>query len=160
MRLEDPNQDAADGGRSDTEPAATADDPAKVIRHVDVDAPTDDVWDVVADPERRALWLDDEDALQRTTTSTEVRPGRSISWTWWHPGDDSSSSQVEITVAPAGSGTRVTITEQLLAPRPVMRAQALSQTGLASSGLQVWDRRLLGLELTLLARGASLCLVS
>lgn len=114
---------------------------AEVIRSVTIDAPVDAVWDVVADPEQRDLWLDDEDARSRETRFDRVEHQQGLSWTWWRPGDDSSAAQVDITlveVAPAR--TQVVVVE-----RPAARASA------SASAASNWGHRLLGLELLFVA---------
>lgn len=133
---------------------------AEVTRSVDIVAPADEVWQVIADPDQRGLWLDDEDALARATTPAETAPvspeapGRSVSWTWWHPGEDTQPSRVEITVAPGSPGTtRVTVTEQLVGHHEVVRASASGQAMATTAPQLLWDRRLLGLELLFVAVG-------
>lgn len=121
---------------------------AEVIRSVTVDAPVAAVWDVVADPDQRDRWLDDDDALSRETRLDRVDPHRGLSWTWWRPGDGSSAAEVEIAlfeVEPAK--TQVVVIE-----RPVQPTAAQMPTAQASAtGGGIWGYRLLGLELLLMA---------
>jgi uncharacterized protein YndB with AHSA1/START domain len=125
-------------------------DDAEVTRSVEVEAGTDRVWELLADPEQRGAWLDDDEALVREMRVDEVRLGRSLTWTWWHPDDPADVSQVQVvlTELPAG-GTRVAVTERLVAT-PLVQASASVRVGFPT----VWDRRLLGLELLLVAAGA------
>jgi uncharacterized protein YndB with AHSA1/START domain len=125
-------------------------DDAEVTRSVEVEAGADRVWELLADPEQRGAWLDDDEALAREMRVDEVRSGRSMTWTWWHPDDPADVSQVHVvlTELPAG-GTRVAVTERLVAT-PMVQASAAARVGFPT----VWDRRLLGLELLLVAAGA------
>lgn len=143
----------------------------QVTRSVDLDADVDDVWRAVADPDERALWLDDPDARARRVRVdevTEVTAGggsaggdaaRRMVWTWWHPGDEGDASTVSVVVAPRiGGGTRVVVTERLVAPAPAtLRASAsASAAGFRSRGALLWGHRMLGLELLFLASRAGL----
>jgi uncharacterized protein YndB with AHSA1/START domain len=126
-----------------------ADDLEQVTRSIDLDADVDDVWRAVADDGERARWLDDADALARRMRVDEAdatAPERRLSWTWWHPGDESGASTVSVVVAPReGGGTRVVITESLQAS-----ASASVRAG-AGAGLRaLWSHRILGLELLML----------
>lgn len=121
-------------------------DEGTVTRSVVLEAAPEAVWDLLADEERRRLWLDDEDATARAWRIDGAELGRSLTWTWWHPDDPTSASQVEVVLdgQPEG-GTRVIVTERLTA-----FASASASVARAS----VWDGRLLGLELLLVAAGA------
>lgn len=156
MGHDDATSPQADATPPDT--AADATGPAIVTRSVEIDAPTDEVWEAIADPERQALWLDDDDALLRTRTVPQVDPGRSMAWTWQHPDDDASSSRVEITVEGTGTGgSRVTVTEQLVGTGPIMYSTPTTPTGIPERAvLHLWDRRLLGLELLFVTAGAGI----
>lgn len=124
----------------------------QVTRSVDVEADAAVVWDAIADPERRSQWLDDDDAVRREMRIDSVDTGRSLSWTWWDPDRADHTSRVEIVLTElAGGGTRVAVTERL-----VGRPSASTLTARASvAPPSTWDRRLLGLELLLLA--AAVC---
>lgn len=123
---------------------------AQVTRSVDVEAAADRVWELLADPELRGAWLDDDDALDRELRVDEARPGESLTWTWWRPDDEAGASQVAIVLTElATGGTRIAVTERLVAA-PRLHASAGARVGLP----MVWDRRLLGLELLLVAAGA------
>lgn len=142
----------------------------EVSRSVDVEAPPEVVWDVLADPEARRLWLDDDDASDRVLRIDGEDPGRSLTWTWWHPGDtpafgfgsavpNQTASRVDIVLTElASGGTRVAVTERLVA-RPggaTLSAQAVTgRSGRAWAGATVsaWSQRLVGLELLLLTAG-------
>lgn len=136
------------------------DESTSITRSVSIDAPVDDVWKALADPDARAAWLDDEDARQRITQIDGVVPGRSLSWTWWHAGDPASTTEVLITVDPlADRRTQVVVTERR-APGAGPAVQASAGAGVAGRGGvsvtaaargRVWTLRLLGLELLFVA---------
>src|SRR5262245_19198043 len=137
----------------------------QVTRSVDLDADVDDVWRAVADPDERALWLDDPDARARRVRVDEVTGGdtaRRMVWTWWHPGDEGDASTVSVVVAPrTGGGTRVVVTEQLVAPAPApRRASASATAGFRSRTAVLWGHRMLGLELLFLASRAGLAVAA
>ena len=122
----------------------------EVSRSVVLDAGLDDVWAAVADPERRRLWLDDEDAQARAWRVDDETPGRSLTWTWWHPEDPSGASQVEVVLDEQPDGaTRLVVTERLVQPTPIATSRMRASAGV--SGGAAWSRRLLGLELLLVA---------
>jgi uncharacterized protein YndB with AHSA1/START domain len=128
-------------------------DRAQVTRTVDIAAGADAVWDAVADPDLRATWLDDPDALSRAVRVDEVDAGRRMVWTWWRDDEGPGASTVEIALRPLdGGGTRVVVTETLAVPIPVtLPAPAgpapRARAGAAARATRAWDRRLLGLEL-------------
>ena len=135
-----------------------------MTRSVDLDADADDVWQAVADPDERALWLDDPDAGDRRVRLDEAAPGERLVWTWWRPGDEGDASTVTVELAPVlGGGTRVIVTETSPAPVPVAaaRAHAVRARRRRSArhpwvrcGRDRWDARLLGLELLFVAARA------
>jgi uncharacterized protein YndB with AHSA1/START domain len=142
-------------------PGAPAD---RVTRSVVVGADVADVWQAVADPGERALWLDDPDAAPRRVRIDETTPGHRLVWTWWHPGDEGEASTVSVVLAPAeGGGTRVVVTETApAAPRPgpaaTLSARAAPRAAAARRvpawlrcAADRWDGRLLGLELRFVA---------
>jgi uncharacterized protein YndB with AHSA1/START domain len=138
-------------------------DDAEVTRSVDVEAGAEKVWELLVDPDMRGAWLDDDDAVEREVRVDESRPGESLTWTWWRPDDEAGASRVEIVLTElATGGTRVAVTERLLTGAgPMIRAQAQARSmAMATSPTSArvgfptpWDRRLLGLELLLVAAG-------
>jgi uncharacterized protein YndB with AHSA1/START domain len=129
-------------------------DDAEVTRSVDVEAAADRVWELLADPELRGAWLDDDDALDRELRVDEARPGESLTWTWWRPDDEAGASQVAVVLTglPSG-GTRIAVTERLVATPRRLHASASTGTRARVGFPTAWDRRLLGLELLLVAAG-------
>ena len=119
----------------------------EVTRSVDLDAAVDDVWRAVTDPDERALWLDDPDAVSRRVRVDEATPGERLVWTWWQPGDEDDASTVSVVLSPlATGGTRVIVTESLPAFAPV---QASASAGARATAISLWAARLVGLELVL-----------
>jgi uncharacterized protein YndB with AHSA1/START domain len=130
----------------------------EVTRSVDLEAGADQVWELLTDPELRGAWLDDDDALERELRIDDARPGESLTWTWWRSDDEASTSQVAIVLTElATGGTRVAVTERLLAA-PLTGSRVRSRVQMSASARvgfpTAWDRRLLGLELLLVAAGA------
>jgi uncharacterized protein YndB with AHSA1/START domain len=100
---------------------------ARVERSVHVDAPVEDVWSTIAEPDELSGWLGGEVELDRPLgpgAAGEVRepdgsvrhllvtdhePGRRLVWHWHRDGEELSS--VEITVRPDGAGTEVRVVE-------------------------------------------------
>jgi uncharacterized protein YndB with AHSA1/START domain len=125
----------------------------EVTRSVDLDAAVDDVWRAVTDPDERALWLDDPDAVSRRVRVDDAAPGERLVWTWWRPGEEGDASTVSVVLAPLDSGgTRVIVTESLPAPAPVQaRAGAgfQARAEIRATAVALWAARLVGLELVL-----------
>jgi uncharacterized protein YndB with AHSA1/START domain len=121
----------------------------EVTRSVDLDAAVDDVWRAVTDPDERALWLDDPDAVSRRVRVDQATPGERLVWTWWQPGDEDDASTVSVVLSPlATGGTRVIVTESLPAFAPV-QARAGASAGARATAISLWAARLVGLELVL-----------
>jgi uncharacterized protein YndB with AHSA1/START domain len=111
-----------------------------VIRETTIDAPPDEVWEVLADPDERAAWLG-EDGADWPTRIDESTPGERLTWTWWPA--ETAPSQVTITLAPAPGlqgGTVLRVVERL-APTASPVACAAAESA--------WQRRLMGVELLL-----------
>ena len=159
--MADDEQRTDDADRTDAEGAGGA-----VTRTVDIDADIADVWRAVTDPDERALWLDDPEAVARRVRVDETAPGRHLVWTWWHPGEEGDASTVSVVLRPVeGGGTRVVVTESSPAASPAggasIRALAAA-TGVARRSpswahcaRDRWDSRLLGLELRFVAARAA-----
>jgi uncharacterized protein YndB with AHSA1/START domain len=118
-----------------------------VTRSVDLEASPDDVWRAVADPDERARWLDDPDAVSRRVRVDEAAPGERLVWTWWRPGEEGDASTVSVVLSPLDTGgTRVVVTESLPALAPV---QARAGADARATAVSLWAARLVGLELVL-----------
>jgi uncharacterized protein YndB with AHSA1/START domain len=75
----------------------------EVTREVVLEAPVDEVWDALTDPERLDEWFS-EDGEERDLAISEVEPGRRVAYSW-------DEGEVAIEVEEVGTGTRVVVTE-------------------------------------------------
>jgi uncharacterized protein YndB with AHSA1/START domain len=133
--------------------SAVTESGGRVTRVVEVEAGADEVWSAISDPRLRDLWLDDDDARSRQLRLDEVDDGRRLVWTWWRPDDEPRASRVEIVLAPTVGGTRVVVTETVVAAT-VGDARASAHSGPATlRAADRWTYRLLGLELLFVAAG-------
>lgn len=75
----------------------------EITRTVVLDAPVEEVWDAVTDPERLEEWFS-EDGEGRELVVEEIEVGRRVAYTW-------EEGQVAIELEEAEAGTRVVVTE-------------------------------------------------
>lgn len=75
----------------------------EVTREVVLDAPVEEVWSALTEPERLEEWFS-EDGEERELAIVEVEPGRRVAYTW----DDGT---VAIELEEVEAGTRVVVTE-------------------------------------------------
>jgi uncharacterized protein YndB with AHSA1/START domain len=75
----------------------------EVTREVVLEAPLDEVWDALTDPDQLEEWFS-EDGEERELVVEEVETGRRVAYTW-------EDGQVSIELEEAGAGTRVVVTE-------------------------------------------------
>jgi len=75
----------------------------EVTREVVLDAPVEEVWSALTEPERLEEWFS-EDGEERELAIVEVEPGRRVEYTW----DDGN---VAIELEEIETGTRVVVTE-------------------------------------------------
>jgi uncharacterized protein YndB with AHSA1/START domain len=75
----------------------------EVTREVVVEAPLEEVWEALTEPEQLEQWFS-EDGEERDLTIEEVETRRRVAYTW----DD---GQVAIELEEVESGTRVVVTE-------------------------------------------------
>src|SRR6476646_7300476 len=148
-------------------PAAT---PTTVVTEVTVDAPLEEVWELLVDDEL-STWLGDEvtlepvpggrghvtddDGVGREIRVDEVDPGRSISWRWWPADRTEDASDVRIVLLPNGDRTEIRVTEisaldryGWCAERDGARPASLE----AAHRRAAWSTRMLSAELSLLCR--------
>jgi uncharacterized protein YndB with AHSA1/START domain len=76
----------------------------QVTREIHIDAPPDIVRRLIADPARRARWLDDPAA--------DPVPDDTGSWTYTRAPDGQPPSRVRIELTPDGDGSRVRVIER------------------------------------------------
>ena len=75
----------------------------EVTREVVLEAPLDEVWDALTDPERLEEWFS-EDGEERDLVVEEVETGRRVAYTW-------EEGRVAIELEEVEDGTRVVVTE-------------------------------------------------
>ena len=75
----------------------------EVTREVVLEAPLDEVWEALTDPERVDEWFS-EDGEERDLTIEEVETGRRVAYTW-------EDGDVAIVLEEVDAGTRVVVTE-------------------------------------------------
>ena len=71
----------------------------EVTREVVVEAPLDDVWEALTDPEQLEEWFSEDGEARE-----ELEPHRRVAYTW-------EEGQVAIEVEEVQTGTRVLVTE-------------------------------------------------
>jgi uncharacterized protein YndB with AHSA1/START domain len=75
----------------------------EVTREVVLDAPVEEVWDALTDPDRLEEWFS-EDGEERELVVEEVETRRRVAYTW-------DEGRVAIEVEELETGTRVVVTE-------------------------------------------------
>ena len=75
----------------------------EVTREVVVEAPAEDVWEALTDPEQLEEWFT-EDGETRELLIHEVETGRRVAYTW-------EEGEVAIELEELGGATRVLVTE-------------------------------------------------
>jgi uncharacterized protein YndB with AHSA1/START domain len=110
----------------------------RVEREIELDAPPDDVWEELADPDRLGAWFGAgvDLAVEPGGTGTfsfpggemrrarvvDVEEGRRVSFLWWPVAPAvGRPTHVTITIEPTGAGSRVRVRE---APSARARAAA------------------------------------
>ena len=94
-----------------------------IRREIVLDAPREEVWEALTDPERLADWFANDVELdlqpgggasfrwsngeERSATVTEVEPERRLAFEW----DDVEDGEVEFTLDDDAAGTRLTVVE-------------------------------------------------
>jgi uncharacterized protein YndB with AHSA1/START domain len=124
----------------------------EVERETVLDAPAEEVWEALTDERLLGEWLADEaeldpepggrasfrfaDGTEKVGTVLRVEEERELAFTWRSPGEP--ETEVELTLVPLVSGTRLVVVE---------RASAATPTALAGDA---WGARLSALQLALL----------
>ncbi len=101
-----------------------------VERQIDLDAPREEVWRALTEPERLREWLANDaeidvrpggsgrfrwdDGEERHAVVEEVEDERRLVFAW---GQGAEATRVELTLADAVSGTRLTVAETPVGPR-------------------------------------------
>jgi len=96
----------------------------QVEREIELDAPPDEVWEALTEPEQLEEWFANEvdfdverggtfrwdDGDVRHAVVEEADPGRHLRIRWWEPGG-AGESEVSITLVGVPAGTRLVVTE-------------------------------------------------
>jgi uncharacterized protein YndB with AHSA1/START domain len=138
-----------------------------ITRSVELAAQVDDVWEALTSPEQLSGWLDGDvevdvrpggegvivepDGFVRSLRVEEVEPARRLALQWWPEDGSGPASTVEMDLQPTPGGTRLVVTETLVAP---LRMTARASASLASAR---WDLRLVLLGCSLLLRSPVAC---
>ena len=155
----------------DATPIATVElrDMDAVERHVTLPTNLDEAWELLTRPDDQAGWLGaevqldptegagglvvEQDGTRRRLVVDRVDAGQRLAWHWWIDGEDpSAASEVEITLAPTGEGTLVTVVERPLASASASASGSSAQASAAAG--EAWSHRLLHLEALLLIAAA------
>jgi uncharacterized protein YndB with AHSA1/START domain len=75
----------------------------EVTREIVLDAPVEEVWEALTDPERLEEWFS-EDGEERELVVEEVEAPRRVAYTW-------EDGRVAIELEEVDAGTRVVVTE-------------------------------------------------
>jgi uncharacterized protein YndB with AHSA1/START domain len=121
----------------------------EITRTIVLDAERDDVWEALVDPEARSGWLEDDRPIEILT----ARPGEQLTWRWDEPGAGQTSTVVIRLEETDDDRTILTVTEHRAASASCSLAEAVVE-------VDVWDRRLLGLELRCLGSARAGVLVT
>ena len=104
----------------------------EIIRELDLDAPAEDVWRLLSDPDELAGWVGDE---IRGAPVVSDESFHRLTWTW---APDGVESTVEVAIVQEGERTRVQVTE---------RTTSMPTASARACRLARWDDALLALEL-------------
>ena len=110
-------------------------DETRITRTVELDAPADEVWRALTEPERLGDWLGSQveldvrpggdgvivepDGAVRRAQVDEVEPVRRLALRWWPEDGSGPASKVELDLEATPAGTRVVVTETLVPSAPV-----------------------------------------
>ncbi len=106
-------------------------DNARITRSMEVEAPTEEVWRALTDPAMLGDWLESEveidvrpggsgliveaDGALRRARVEEVEPARRLALRWWPEDGSGPESRVELDLEATPAGTRVVVTETVVA---------------------------------------------
>jgi len=121
-------------------------DEARVTRSFELEAPTEEVWRALTDPAMMGDWLEsvveldvcpggvgvfvEADGAVRLACVEEVDPARRLALRWWPEDGSGPESRVELEIEPTSVGTRVVVTETVVAgPSASVRASVATADG-------------------------------
>jgi Polyketide cyclase / dehydrase and lipid transport len=106
----------------------------EITREIELDAPADDVWRLLTDPDELAGWVGDEIREAEVQRRDDTR---TVTWTWAPHGVE---TRVEVELVESGDHSVLRVVER--GPFAAARACSLGDA---------WDDRLFGLEVRCLA---------
>ena len=106
----------------------------EITREIELDAPADEVWRLLSDPDELAGWVGDE---VRSAEVARHDDTRRVAWSWAPNG---IATQVEVELVESGDRTVLKVVER--GPFAAARACSIGDA---------WDDRLFGLEVRCLA---------
>jgi uncharacterized protein YndB with AHSA1/START domain len=125
-------------------------DETRITRTVELDAPAEDVWRALTEPELLGDWLDsvveldvrpggvglivEPDGAIRRARVDEVQPARRLALRWWPEDGSGPESTVELDLEATPGGTRVVVTETLASVTSLLAPTSLAPTSLAPRG--------------------------
>ena len=117
----------------------------RITRTLDVEASLDDVWRALTEPQLLGDWLDssveldvrpggagvivEPDGAVRRACVDEVDPARRLALRWWPEDGEGPESKVELDLEQTAEGTRVVVTETLIAAAPGAATASASAAG-------------------------------
>lgn len=102
----------------------------EIQRSIEVPAPTEEVWEALTAPDLLEEWLGEEVDVEfvgggagtvvdkgvvRHVEVETVEPGRRIGFRWWPDDRVEEATDVELVVMPLPGGSRIVVTETLVA---------------------------------------------
>jgi hypothetical protein len=138
---------------ADEQHTGAEDDQVVVTREIDLDLPSEWLWDLVSDGSTWGDWLGsaadvdvvdggagrlvDDDGVARRVRVDGVDRRRGLRFTWWPEHDDGRRSQVELVVVPRPGGSRLRVREVLASARP--DSAVVSQRAWDIRALVLWS---------------------
>jgi uncharacterized protein YndB with AHSA1/START domain len=109
-----------------------------VVVECDLDAPLDQVWRALTDPDLVEAWLAPREGGVELGDMREIEPGRRLSYDWREADGRGLDSVVTFTLTETGDGVRLRIVHEPVAaplsalawsPRRTLRRAPVRQTG-------------------------------
>jgi len=106
----------------------------ELVREIELDAPADDVWGLVSDPDELAGWVGEEVRGARFAQPADAER-RQVRWSW---APDGVPSEVELTLTDAGARTLVRVVERPSVPTALACRCATERWDGALVVLELW----------------------